>query len=179
MATHSSVLAWRIPGKGEPGLLPSMGWHRIGHDWSNLAAAATRMFWSILRASGTCFLAAVLKPFKCTLTVPTKGCYLISRTCPRLLQSPGLFSLQAPLSMGFTRQEYWSKSPFPLPGNFPDPGIEPLSPALAGRFFTVQPPGKPTKGWHLPFMFPKVTSKSAVTTDLPHPLKGAQGRDQE
>ena len=39
MATHSSVLAWRIPGMGEPGGLPSMGSHRVGHDWSDLAAA--------------------------------------------------------------------------------------------------------------------------------------------
>ena len=40
MATHSSVLAWRIPGMAEPGGLPSMGSHRVGHDWSDLAAAA-------------------------------------------------------------------------------------------------------------------------------------------
>ena len=40
MATHSSVLAWRIPGMEKPGGLPSMGSHRVGHDWSNLAAAA-------------------------------------------------------------------------------------------------------------------------------------------
>ena len=40
MATHSSILAWRIPGMAEPGGLPSMGLHRVGHDWSNLAAAA-------------------------------------------------------------------------------------------------------------------------------------------
>ena len=40
MATHSSVLAWRIPGTGEPGGLPSIGSHRVGHDWSDLAAAA-------------------------------------------------------------------------------------------------------------------------------------------
>ena len=40
MATHSSVLAWRIPGMGEPGGLPSVGMHRVGHDWSDLAAAA-------------------------------------------------------------------------------------------------------------------------------------------
>ena len=40
MATHSSVLAWRIPGTGEPGGLPSPGSHRVGHDWSDLAAAA-------------------------------------------------------------------------------------------------------------------------------------------
>ena len=42
MATHSSVLAWRIPGTGEPGRLPSMGSHRVGHDWSHLAAADMR-----------------------------------------------------------------------------------------------------------------------------------------
>ena len=40
MATHSSVLAWRLPGTGEPGGLPSMGLHRVGHNWSDLAAAA-------------------------------------------------------------------------------------------------------------------------------------------
>ena len=40
MATHSSVLAWRILGMGEPGGLPSMGSHRVGHNWSDLAAAA-------------------------------------------------------------------------------------------------------------------------------------------
>ena len=40
MATHSSVLAWRIPGMAEPGGLPSMGLHRVGHDWQDLAAAA-------------------------------------------------------------------------------------------------------------------------------------------
>ena len=41
MATHSSVLAWRIPGMGEPGGLPSLGSHRVRHDWSDLAAAAS------------------------------------------------------------------------------------------------------------------------------------------
>ena len=43
MATHSSVLAWRIPGTGEPGGLLSVGSHRVGHDWSELAAAAVEM----------------------------------------------------------------------------------------------------------------------------------------
>ena len=47
MATHSSVLAWRIPGTGEPGGLPSLGSHRVGHDWSNLAAAAAYMYISL------------------------------------------------------------------------------------------------------------------------------------
>ena len=45
MATHSSVLAWRIPGTGEPGGLPSMGSHRVGHDWSDLAAAAAAVLY--------------------------------------------------------------------------------------------------------------------------------------
>ena len=42
MATHSSVLTWRIPGTGEPGGLLPMGSHRVGHDWSDLAAAAVQ-----------------------------------------------------------------------------------------------------------------------------------------
>ena len=54
MATYSSVLAWRIPGTGEPGGLPSMGSHRVGHDWSDLAAAADHPYlllgswWSVV-----------------------------------------------------------------------------------------------------------------------------------
>ena len=50
---------------------------------------------------------------------------------------------QAPLSMGVSRQEYWSGLPFPSPGHPPNPGIEPMCPALAGGFFTTAPPGKP------------------------------------
>jgi len=48
MATHSSVLAWRIPGMGEPGGLPSLGSHRVGHDWSDLAAAAATLCFAVL-----------------------------------------------------------------------------------------------------------------------------------
>ena len=44
MATHSSVLAWRIPGTQEPGGLPSMGWHRVRHNWSDLAAAVAAAY---------------------------------------------------------------------------------------------------------------------------------------
>ena len=50
---------------------------------------------------------------------------------------------QAPLSLGFSRQEYWNRLPFPIPGDLPNPGIEPTSPALAGRSFTTEPPRKP------------------------------------
>ena len=53
MATHSSVLAWRIPGMGEPGGLPSVGSHRVGHDWSDLAAAAVYLLTALTSAEGT------------------------------------------------------------------------------------------------------------------------------
>ena len=48
---------------------------------------------------------------------------------------------QAPLSRGFPRQEYWSRLPFPSPGDLPDPGIESRYPALAGEFFSIEPSG--------------------------------------
>ena len=48
MATHSSVLAWRVPGTGEPGGLPSVGSHRVGHDWSGLAAAVKAMVFPVV-----------------------------------------------------------------------------------------------------------------------------------
>jgi len=47
MATHSSVLAWRIPGTEEPGRRPSVGSHRVRHDWSDLAAAAADIYYSL------------------------------------------------------------------------------------------------------------------------------------
>ena len=68
--------------------------------------------------------------------------------CAQLLRHVRLFTIswtaacQSPLSMGFSRQEYWSGLPFPLPGNLPDPGIEPVSPALSGGFFTTEPSEK-------------------------------------
>ena len=58
----------------------------------------------------------------------------------QLFVTPWTIACQAPLSMGFSRQEYWSKLPFPPPGDLPDPGTEPMSlmsPALAGGFFTT------------------------------------------
>ena len=60
--------------------------------------------------------------------------------------TPQTAAHQAPLSMGFPRQKYWSGLPFPSPGDLLDPGIEPATPALAGRFFTTEPPGKSNAG---------------------------------
>ena len=64
-------------------------------------------------------------------------------SCIQLLVTPWTVAHQTPLSVGFSRQEYWSGLPFPPPGDLPNPGITPKSPALAGRFFTPEPPGKP------------------------------------
>ena len=55
MATHSNVLAWRIPGTGEPDRLPSMGSHRVGHDWSDLAAAAAAIYYMNVQMYIICF----------------------------------------------------------------------------------------------------------------------------
>ena len=60
----------------------------------------------------------------------------------RLFVTPWTVAYQAPLSMGFSRQEYWSGLPFPSPGDLPDPGIEPRSPTLQGDALTSEPPGK-------------------------------------
>ena len=65
------------------------------------------------------------------------GCCLVTESCLTLCNH------QAPLSIGLPRQEYWSGLPFPSPGDLPNPRVEPTSPALAGRFFTTEPSGKP------------------------------------
>ena len=83
MATHSSVLAWRIPGMAEPGGLPSMGSHRVRHNWSDLAAAAA--------AGSACRVALVVSDY---------------------LWPYSFVACQAPLSMGFSKQEYPSGLPF-------------------------------------------------------------------
>ena len=63
------------------------------------------------------------------------------------LATPWTVARQAPLFMGFLRQECWSGLPFPSPGDLPHPETEPTSPALVGRFFTAEPPGKCSPLW--------------------------------
>ena len=68
---------------------------------------------------------------------------LVAKSCPTLV-TPWTVACQAPLSMRFPRQEYWSGLPFSPPGDLLNPGIEPgprVSPMLAGRFFTTESPG--------------------------------------
>ena len=61
----------------------------------------------------------------------------------QLFATPWTVAYHAPQFMEFSRQEYWSGLPFPSPRDLPDPGMEPVSPALEGRYFTTLSPGKP------------------------------------
>ena len=76
--------------------------------------------------------------------IVTKGQLVLSRfSSIQLFVTPWTVARQAPLSMEFSRQEYESGLPCPSPGDLPNPEIKPASPALTGRFFTTEPPGKP------------------------------------
>ena len=86
----------------------------------------------------------------------------VTQSC--LFVNPWTVALQAPLSMGCPRQEYWRGLPFPTPGDLPNPGIEPKSPALQADSLLTEPPGKPLSSQntsvkrtfpHLLFGFPK------------------------
>ena len=70
-------------------------------------------------------------------------CDVKSLSRVRLFVTLWTVARQAPLSMGLSRQEYWSGVPFPSPGDLPDPGIEPGSPTLEADALTSEPPGKP------------------------------------
>ena len=92
--------------------------------------------------------------------------------------TPWTVAHQLPLSMGFPKQEYWSGLPFPSLGDLPDPGIEPRSLALVGRFFTTEPPGKPPSSPLSPlYSVPSSSSclfygRSPALALLPSPLSG-------
>ena len=97
-----------------------------------------------------------------------------SLTHVQLFVTPWTVSLhQAPLSMEFSRQEYWSGLPFPPPGNLPNPGMEltsPVSPALAGRFFTIEPSGKPQASEvNKLYPFLKCVSRSVMSNSFATP----------
>ena len=72
-------------------------------------------------------------------------CCLVAKSWLTLMTS-WTVAHQAPLSIRFSKEEYWSELPFPSPGALPDPGIKSAYPALAGRFFTTEPPGKSNMG---------------------------------
>ena len=106
MANHSSVLAWRIPGMGEPGGLPSMGSHRVGYDWRDLAAAAAN-----------CLLCPIFK-----VNPHCRPLYVLAQLCPTLCNpidcSPRVSSVHG---IFLARILKWVA--FPPPRDPSDPGI--------------------------------------------------------
>ena len=83
--------------------------------------------------------------------------HLVTKSRPTVSDPMDWSSLPGFLSMGFPRQEYWSESLFSSPGDLPDSGIEPMSPTLADRFFTTEPPGKPCRSHEVFCMFARKT----------------------
>jgi len=109
MATHSSVLAWRIPGTGEPGGLLSMGSHRVGHDWSDLAAAAAK-HWEVRVCVCVCVC----------VRARAHACSVVSDS---LQTHARLQPIRLLCLWSFSSQECWSGLPFPTPGIFPTQGL--------------------------------------------------------
>ena len=109
MATHFSILAWRIPWTEQPGGVQFIGSQRVGHNW------ATK------HSTVRCGQAGRFGRIWLCMTLWT----VVHKT---------------PLSMGFSRQEYWSGLPCPLPGDLLNPGVEPaplMLPALGDGFFSA------------------------------------------
>ena len=114
MATHSSVLAWRIPETEEPGGLPSLGSHRVGHDWSDLAVAVA--------AVNFCCTA---KWFSFVYESSSHSVVLDSAT-------PWTVAHQAPLSLEFSRQKWWSVA-IPFSRGYSQPRDQTQVSCIAGR----------------------------------------------
>ena len=112
---------------GKPGMLPSMGSQKVGHDW--VAELNWRREWQP-------------SPVLAKRTMKVKSLCLVW-----LFATPETVAYQAPSSMGFSRWEYWSVLPFPSPGHLPDQGIEPGSPTLQADSLTSEPPGKTREPW--------------------------------
>ena len=138
MATHSSTLAWRIPWREEPGRLQSMGSQRVRHFWAtSLSLSQYIRNWISTTKADSLPLHHVG-----SLRWKWKKVKVKSVSHVQLCATPWTVAHQAPPSLGFSRQEHWSGLPFPSPGDFPNPGIKLMSPALAGGFFTTEPPDK-------------------------------------
>ena len=106
----------------------------------SLFSLAANYFSSDELCSSCCFYLPELRGLTKVVYVSALCCVL---SHVWLSVTPWTVAHQAPLSMGFSRQEYWSGVPYPTPGDLPDPGINTASLALASEFFTAVPPGKP------------------------------------
>ena len=125
--------------------------------------SALILSWCRLTATDICFrffrssLSLVVSDF---FPLNFTCCCLVAKLCPTLCNP---MDCQAPLSMGFSRQACWSELSFPSPWDLPNPGIEPWSPALAGGFFSAEPPGKPKLHTQLHIQQPKIWVVSIQT----------------
>ena len=90
---------------------------------------------------GNCWVEALVQDFRGGCLNAGRACYSLSHV--QLFLVPWAVDCQAPLSIGFSRQEYYSGLPLPSPGDLPDPGIEPRSPAQQADYLPSEPPGKP------------------------------------
>ena len=98
----------------------------------------------------------------CRILVPWSEVKLLSRI--RLFATPWTVACQAALSMGFSRQEYWSGLPFPSLGELPNPGIEPRSPTLQADALPSETPEKPDQGTNLcPLHWKHLTTREVPT----------------
>ena len=156
MAPHSRTLAWKIPWMEEPGRLQSMGSLRVRHDWVTSLSLFTFIHWRRKWQPTPVFLPGESQG-RGSLWAAVYG-VTQSRTWLKQLSSSSssrTVASQAPWSMRFSRQEYWSGLPCPPPEDLPNPGIKPaslMSPALAGGFFitstTLESPLFKKKKWH-------------------------------
>ena len=121
-------VAWRVP--AGRGLHPTGRWRAGQVGLAHLQDTA-----SLLPIRN-------YNPLKMKTQHQTRCCCLVDHSCP-VFYNPMDLAPQAPLPMGFSRQGYENGLPCPSPGELPNPGMEPRSPTLAGRFFTAVPPRKP------------------------------------
>ena len=167
MATHSSNSAWKILWTEEPGGLQSTDckesdttqWLTHSHftpqgscKHSNMRTTGVgsiclhpHLHPTTYSIKEKVFLLILQSPhlWFCLKWIDVCVCVCVhARSVVQLFATPSTVALQAPLSMGFARQEHWSVLPFPSLGNLPDPGVESMYPASAGRFFTTEPPRK-------------------------------------
>ena len=166
MAAHFSLLACKIPWTEEPGRLQSMklqSWTRMSDfpllwvkvsiisinepllvpDWSKWKCQDTSSFHVHELKWATYKFIELLD----SLLIDWQMCHNVNNSnyivCASSMETPWTVAHQAPLSMEFSRQEYWSGQSFPFPGDLPDPGFEPRSPALQADSLPSEPPGKP------------------------------------
>ena len=152
MATHSSVLAWRIPGTGEPGGLPSMGSHRAGHDWSDLAAAAPYLWDKYLKAGTPVQRINACVIFMDTAKFPSTGIRQICKKFPPATHEKACFSTAWPT-------EYVGKHS----AVYPSAGWEIVNQwALISIFLLVGKVENPFRWVRLIWILPSVTSLSSL-----------------